>query len=227
MLSGCHNHYGYEPDFDDKSTIPRIAAVLCRMYERDGVGFGPDKLPKDFYSTDAFTDNLLNYLQDRVDSQEERPFFAYLPFTAPHWPLQAPEESIRKYHGKYDDGWDALRLNRVTKLKAMGLVPEQAVPAPVISKGEDGRDTKNWKELTKDEKQLYSRKMEVEAAMIDRIDENIGRVIDHLKKTGQYDNTIIMFFSDNGAEGAQHEYAPLTAGGDMEAYWKKWHNKQP
>ena len=125
-----------------------------------------------------------------------------MPFTAPHWPLQAPEASIKKYHGKYDDGWNALRLKRVSKLKELGIVPDEAVPAPVISKGEDGSDTKNWNELTVEEKKAYSRKMEVYAAMINRVDENIGRIITYLKNTGQYDNTVIMFLSDNGAEGA-------------------------
>lgn len=229
MLGGCHNHYGWEPDFTDRSAIPKLAALMGRMYNRDGVFFGPDKLEKDFYSTDSFTENLLDYLQDREERNtetgaEQRPFFAYLPFTAPHWPLQAPSANINKYRGVYNEGWDTLRLKRVAKLKAMGLVPEHAVPAPVISKGEDGLDTQNWDELNVDEKHEYARKMEVYAGMVDRIDENVGRVITYLKQTSQYDDTIIMFLSDNGAEGAQYEYAPLTSGGDMKTYCKKWHN---
>lgn len=124
----------------------------------------------------------------------------------------------------YDDGWDVLRLKRLEKLKRVGLVSEYAVPAPVISKGEDGRDTKNWDELTSGEKKSFSRKMEVYAGMVDRIDQNVGRVVEYLKSTGQYDNTVIMFMSDNGAEGAQYEYAPLTSGGDMDSYCKEYHD---
>ncbi|KAH8892791.1 arylsulfatase [Thozetella sp. PMI_491] len=224
LLNGCHNHYGWEPAYEDRSKIPRIAAVLRRMYNRDGAPVAPDELPKGFYSTDSFTDTLLDYLKDRESRKEERPFFAYLPFSAPHWPLQAPPEVVNKYNGKYDKGWDALRTQRIAQLKELGLVPENAVPAPVISKAEDGEDTKHWDELTADEKTASARKMEVYAGMVDRIDFNVGRVIEHLKATGQYDSTIVMFFSDNGAEGAQFEAAPLTAGGDMESHVKKYHD---
>ena len=224
MLGGCHNHYGWEPDFEDPSTVPKLAALLGRMYNRDGVSTSPHQLPEDFYSTDTFTDELLGYLRDRERRQEARPFFAYLAFTAPHWPLQAPQSSIDKYRGVYDEGWDALRLKRLARLKEMGLVPEHAVAAPVISKGEDGLDTKTWDDLTTVEKREFSRKMEAYAGMVDRIDENIGRVVQYLKDIGQYDNTIVMFMSDNGAEGAQYEYAPLTSGGDMGAYCQKYHD---
>ena len=85
-------------------------------------------LPKDFYSTTSFTDQLLDYFKDR---DNDKPFFAYLPFTAPHWPLQAPQEAIEKYKGMYDDGPDALRQRRLDKLVELGLVPRDVEPAPM------------------------------------------------------------------------------------------------
>ncbi|KAJ5093298.1 hypothetical protein N7456_009159 [Penicillium angulare] len=224
LLNGCHNHYGWEPAYEDRSKIPGIAAVLRRLYYQDDKPVSPEELPEGFYSTDSFTDILLEYLRNHDERQEERPFFAYLPFSAPHWPLQAPLEVIDKYRGIYDDGPEALRQRRLVKLKEMGLVPENAVPAPVISKDEDGNDTKTWDEMTPSEQAVSARNMEAYAGMVDRIDWNVGRVIEHLKSTNQLDNTVVMFFSDNGAEGAQFEAWPITAGGDMDAYVAQYHN---
>ncbi|KAJ3536746.1 hypothetical protein NM208_g6593 [Fusarium decemcellulare] len=224
LMGGCHNHYGFEPAYQDRSTIPRIAAVLSRMYQRDGSAMSPADLPQDFYSTDSFTDELLGYLDDRLQRQETKPFFAYLAFSAPHWPLQAPLDVIDKYKGMYDDGPEALRQKRLAKLKDMGIVPQEAVPSPVVSKDENGNDTKTWEQLTADERKASARKMEAYAGMVDRIDYNIGRVIRYLEERGELDNTMIMFFSDNGAEGAQFEAWPQTAGGDMDAYVARYHN---
>lgn len=224
LMGGCHNHYGFEPTYENRKTIPRLAAGLGRMYQRDGTSLGPEGLPKDFYSTDSFTDELLGYLGDRNERGESKPFFAYLPFSAPHWPLQAPLEVIQKYRGMYDDGPEVLRQKRLAALKKLGLVPEHAVPAPVISKDEDGNDTKSWDQLSTEERQLSTRRMEAYAGMVDRIDYNVGRVVEYLKQKGEFDNTIIMFFSDNGAEGAQYEAWPLTAGGNMDGYVAKYHN---
>lgn len=185
---------------------------------------GPEDLPKDFYSSDSFTITLLDYLQDRKDRRDPRPFSAYLAFSAPHWPLQAPMECVNKYRGRYDDGPGASRQKRLAALKKMGFVPESAVPAPVIAKGEDDNDTKDWEAMTPEGRKLSARKMEAYAGMVDRIDWNIGRVIEYLKNTEELDNTAIMFFSDNVVEGAQFEAQPITAGGDIEAHVKKYHD---
>ncbi|KAI1864704.1 hypothetical protein JX265_008428 [Neoarthrinium moseri] len=225
MLRGCHNHYGWEPAIaEGRHTMPRMAATLCRLYSENDKIISPDDLPKGFYSSDSFTDTLLEYLDDRQERKDGRPFFAYLPFSAPHWPLQAPKESIDKYKGVYDGGPEVLRQQRLKSLKAMGLVPESAVPAAVVAKAEDGSDVKTWEEMTEEERRLSARKMEAYAGMVDRIDWNVGRVVSFLEKTGQMDNTIVMFFSDNGAEGAQFEAWPITAGGDIEAHIKKYHD---
>jgi len=132
----------------------------------------------DFYSSDFYADTLLRYFRERRPD-DDRPFFAYLPFQAPHWPLQAPAESIAGYRGRYDGGPDALRGARLAALKRL------------------------------DERAILARSMEVYAAMVDRMDWNIGRVVDYLAETGELDDTVVIFLSDNGAEGAIVEAMPL------------------
>jgi arylsulfatase A-like enzyme len=163
----------------------------------------------DFYSSDSYTDTLLRYFRERDDDPEgrDRPFFAYLPFTAPHWPLQAPAESIASYHGRYDSGPDALREERLTALKRLGLCPPDVEAHPVVPDG-----TPEWTDMTADQQALSARSMEVYAAMVDRMDWNVGRVIDYLTDTGELDDTVVIFLSDNGAEGAIVEAIPILGG---------------
>ncbi len=157
----------------------------------------------DFYSSDFYTDTLLRYLRDRAP-EDDRPFFAYLPFQAPHWPLQAPDESIAKYRGRYDDGPDALREERLAALMRLGLCPPDVEAHPVVPDG-----APEWADMTAEQRALSARSMEVYAAMVDRMDENVGRVIDYLSDTGELDDTVVIFLSDNGAEGAIVEAMPL------------------
>lgn len=157
----------------------------------------------DFYSSDFYADNLLRYFRERA-ADDDRPFFAYLPFQAPHWPLQAPDESIAAYRGRYDDGPDALREARLTALKRLGLCPPDVEAHPVVADG-----SPEWADMTADERAHSARCMEVYAAMVDRMDWNIGRVIDYLNATGELDDTVVIFLSDNGAEGAIVEAMPL------------------
>ncbi|OBJ49267.1 arylsulfatase [Mycobacterium sp. 1423905.2] len=158
---------------------------------------------EDFYSSDFYTDTLLRYLHDRP-ADDDRPFFAYLPFQAPHWPLQAPEESIAAYRGRYDDGPDALRDERLAALKRLGLCPADVEAHPVVADG-----APEWEDMTPSERAKSARSMEVYAAMVDRMDWNIGRVIEYLTQTGELANTVVIFLSDNGAEGAIVEAMPL------------------
>ncbi len=167
-------------------------------------------VPKDFYSSDFFTDKLLQYFRERP-SDDKRPFFAYLPYQAPHWPLQAPDEAIAKYRGRYTDGPDVLRDARLKALKLFGLCGPDVVPHPVVAESE-----KEWADLTPDEQALSARTMEVYAAMVERMDWNIGRVTDYLERTGELDNTVVIFLSDNGAEGAIVEAMPLSGAYIME-----------
>jgi arylsulfatase A-like enzyme len=153
-----------------------------------------ESLPDDFYSTKDYTDHLLEWI--KRDRANGRPFFAYLSYTAPHDPLHAPKEYIEKYKGKFDEGWDALREKRLDGLKTLGIVPKAARAFPRLP------NVKPWDDMSPDERREAARDMEVYAAMIDYMDEQIARIIDDLKRTGEYDNTLILFFSDNGANGA-------------------------
>jgi arylsulfatase len=180
------------------------------LYRRNGQVV--DSLPDDFYSTKNYTDSLLDWIKE--DQGDGRPFFAYLSYTAPHDPLHAPREYIEKYEGMYDGGWDALREERLERLKALGIVPQAARAFPRLP------NVQAWDEMSVEHRRERARDMEVYAAMIDYMDEQIARVFDHLKETGAYDNTLILFFSDNGANGA----APTAYPGQTEEYLNSFDN---
>lgn len=152
-----------------------------------------DDLPQDFYSSRSFTDEFIDYLEQHDDS---RPFFGYLAYTAPHYPLQAPDDIIDKYKGRYDEGYDNLRAKRAEALLASGLIPEGAQHSNARA------DVRPWDSLSPEEKAKSARAMEIYAAMVDDMDKNIARVLDYLKAKNQYENTLILFLSDNGAEAA-------------------------
>lgn len=150
-------------------------------------------LPPDFeYATEYYADRMMDYLRDHDSSQ---PFFAYLSYTAPHWPLQAPDEAIARQRGRYDAGYDELAQRRLARQREMGLVPESA------ERGRRSPKEKPWQTLSDDERATESRAMEVYAAMIDEVDRHTGRLLDFLDENGQLENTIIVFLSDNGPEG--------------------------
>lgn len=198
MLPGCCNHYGWEPQLEQTATDqPRFmqTSVVALHMEEDKYITNAD-LGADFYSSDKYTGKLLQYLEVRP---RDKPFFAYLPFSAPHWPLQSPKENMEKYKGVYDDGPDALRLRRLQALQKEGLVPKDVVPHPVQSEGPE------WTEMDETSQKKSSKAMEAFAGMVDRIDYNVGRVVDYLKTQGEYENTTILFMSDNGAEGSSYE----------------------
>ncbi|MFW5832078.1 MAG: arylsulfatase [Prolixibacteraceae bacterium] len=149
---------------------------------------------KEFYATDLYTDSAVNFINKH---SAEKPFFLYLPYTAPHWPLHALPEDIAKYEGKYDEGWNAIREKRYERLLQMGIIDE------TTKLSEKYQPDKNWEDLTEEEKEYETRLMEVHAAMIDRMDQNIGRILETLEKKGELNNTVILFLSDNGAAGAR------------------------
>jgi len=156
----------------------------------------------DFYTTRFYTERMLQYIdQDRA---EGKPFFAFLAYTAPHWPLQAPDESIARFKGKYDAGYEALYASRFARQKQLGLVARDAQPI------DNARFRPRWSELSEEDRKIEARRMEVYAAMVSDLDTYIGKVVDHLKQIGEYDNTFIMFISDNGAEpGRRDLVAPI------------------
>ncbi len=161
------------------------------LYREDGEPV--ERLPEDFYSSRFYADRVIDYIADGL--RDGQPFFAYLAFTAPHFPLQAPDEAIARYAGRYDAGYDELHRQRLAALEERGLVPPGIEPFPRLPA------ERPWAELDPGERRVSARRMEVYAAMIDELDRHVGRVLDFLKSTGEYENTLIVFLSDNGAEG--------------------------
>lgn len=184
LLQGAHNHFGA-----GISTDP----AKGNTYRENGQVLS--SLPTGFYSSDAFATRLVQQIGAEKGAREGgKPFFAYLAFSAPHWPLQAPPEVIAKYKGRYDDGYEALRDRRLKRQVELGLLDPKVVPhAPDRAPP--------WASLSAEQKALFSRRMEVYAAMVDRLDQNVGRVVQTLKERGEFDNTVILFLADNGAEG--------------------------
>lgn len=186
MLRGEANHYPYQGKDPSPDGLDE--------YRENGRLVD---LPADFYSTDAFADHLNRYIDERP---ADAPFFAYLAFTAPHSPLQAPADVIAKYKGRFDGGPTALAAARLARLRELGLVDPKVTPLPMIAE--------QWDGLPAEDRAAWSRRMEVYAAMIDRMDQGIGRVLDHLRDRDAYDNTLIVFLSDNGAAGGLRETNP-------------------
>ena len=151
----------------------------------------PAHLPKDYYSSTFIVDKALEYIA--ADRQGGKPFFAYLGFQANHVPVQAPKDMIDKYRGRYDQGWTALREARRDRAVALGLIPPSVGMQTMAS-------TADWNALDEREKRYEARRMEVYAGMAETLDQQIGRFIAHLKATGEYDNTVFVFLSDNGSE---------------------------
>ncbi len=158
--------------------------------------------PGEFYATDAVTDHALDFLK-LTRNTPEKPWFLYLAYNAPHFPLHAPPEEIAKYKNRYHDGWDKLRTQRLARMKELGIVSEETK----LSRRSHWRnygETKigvnpAWKTLSQDRRLDLARRMAIYAAMVDRLDQQIGRVIEDLKRAGELDNTLIVFTSDNGA----------------------------
>lgn len=173
-----------------------LAPPQHMAYSRNGAEI---ELPSDFYSTHNYTDSLIRFIDG--NKADGKPFFAYLSYTAVHDPLHAPKEYIDKYKGKFDMGWDSLYTLRMNNLIKLGVIQADIKPwkNPAIPA---------WKTLPKEVQQQYARDMEVYAAMVDYMDMNIGRVVEYLKREGIYENTLIIFMSDNGANGALAETYP-------------------
>jgi len=192
-IRGAANHYNEQGIFKETPTS---------LYTEDGK---PVKWQSGNYSTDFYTNKLIEYIGDNKD--DNKPFFVYAAYTSPHWPLQVDEKYWKKYQGRYDDGYEKLKERRLVSLKKAGMIPNNAVLPP------NHKSIKAWDSLTKEEKKKESRKMELYAGMVDNLDFNIGRLIQYLKDIGEYDNTLIVFMSDNGAaaEDFYHdkEYGPF------------------
>jgi arylsulfatase len=161
-----------------------------RTLTRDESGIESESEAPDFYYTDAISDQAVGYLQDHREHHPDAPFFLYVAYTAPHWPLHAPAEDIAKYEGRFDAGWDQLREERLQRMIKDGIISpdwpltdrDPRVPA--------------WEDI--DDKEWEARRMEVYAAQIDRMDQGIGRIVGELERQQITDDTIVIFLSDNG-----------------------------
>ena len=166
-------------------------------------GNEPEDPGSDFYYTTAIGENASQFIGEALDENPDAPFFLYMPFTSPHWPLHAPEDAIAKYKGRYAMGWDALREERLQRMREMGVLDETAAMSD--------RDPSQlaWEEAPN--KEWQARRMEVYAAQIELMDEAIGNVVDTLKARGEFDNTLILFLADNGgcAEEARDTWQAL------------------
>ena len=150
----------------------------------------PYNTPENFYATTTFTDSAVAFLERHAFNQ---PFFMYLAYNAPHWPLHAPQEDIEKYKGKFMDGWDQLRKKRFERMKQLGVLKSNATLSSRF------HAVPEWNSLTDTEKEKWDLKMALYAAVMDNLDREIGKVILALKQNDQLNNTLILFLSDNGA----------------------------
>ncbi len=185
------------------------------LYDDDGKDVTND-LPDDFYSTTFYTNKMIEFLRERPRG---KPFFGYLAYTAPHDPLQVPDKWLDRYKGTYDGGYPAMKKERTRRMKSLGLIRQDME----INPGTDHFD--RWEDLSGEEQRSQARKMEICAAMIEMLDEGIGKVVEHLRQTGEYDDTIILFMSDNGANPKEpHFYSDLTPAEIDELFDNSWDN---
>ena len=211
LISGASSYYEVIKD------QPRVRQIVLddKVWDPPETGF---------YMTDAITNYATRFIREHIDSYRRRtPFFLYVSYTAPHWPLHALPNDIAKYDGKYDIGWDSLRVLRFERLKELGIIdPSVAMPPRPES-------IPAWEEV--DDKELWAQRMEVYAAMIDRMDQGIGRIVQALDETRSLRNTIIFFLSDNGGSpedvtGRNLHDSTKAVGvrGSYDAYREPWAN---
>ena len=165
------------------------------LYRENGVDV---EYPEGRYTTELFTDYLIDVIDEQHD--DGRPFFAFAAYTSPHWPLQVPDDYLDLYAGQYDQGYDRLREERLASLKQAGIIPEDSELPP------RNEAITPWEDLTAEQQRIESRKMELYASMVENLDFHVGRLIDHLKEIGEYENTVIVFMSDNGAAAEDFFY---------------------
>lgn len=162
----------------------------------------------EFYATDAITDYAVDFLED--SRKREQPYFLYLAYNAPHFPLQAYPEDIEKYERIYEKGWDKIREERLERMKTLNIVDEDTELPPRSEYWNRDRDITGvnpaWESLDPDRQKDLVKRMAIYAAMVDRMDQNIGRVIENLRENDELDNTLILFCSDNGACGEWDPY---------------------
>lgn len=174
-----------------------------------------------FYSTDAFTDHAIQFVDEAVKDPGKKPFFLYLAFNASHWPLQAPESDVEKYKGAYDRGWQAIREARLARMKELGVVPPGQEMAPM-----DRGKVRAWDQLPDDRRKEWARRMEVYAAQTEHMDRDVGRFLEELKRLGVEENTIVICLSDNGGAAEDPNRgdpaAPIGSRDSFRGYARPW-----
>jgi arylsulfatase len=190
--------YGGASYWNDMSGILAVAQEVAKYVEDDQV---LETLPDDFYATRSYTDALMDMI--RTNRGDGKPFLAYLAFTTVHDPLHVPEPWLSQYEGEYGDGFAALKERRAEGANREGVFPENAKAAELHPLA------RSWDSFSDEEKKFQSKAMEVYAGMVSNMDYHVGRVVDFLKDIGEYDNTVIIFFSDNGSNPLRNEdYSP-------------------
>ena len=161
--------------------------MLCKDNTPISAFNDPDYKPQTYYYTDAVSDHACRFIGDHCKAHPEQPFFLYVAYTAAHWPMQALEKDIAKYRGKYDGGYEPIRLARFERLKQMGLIDPKWDLSPQWG---------DWNQVAN--KEWEARCMEVYAAMVDNMDQGVGRIVQTLKDNGKYDDTLVLYLEDNG-----------------------------
>ena len=181
LIEGSADHY------EDLGAMQEIADPTYVENDKEV------ELPEDFYSSKTYADKLIEFI--RGHAHDDRPFFGYLAFTAPHYPVQTPDEFIERYAGVYEVGYDAIRAARLQRQRDSGLIPAALEPAP------PSPQWPAWDTLSNEVKVLEVRRMQAYAGMVEAMDHHIGRVLQHLRRSGEFEDTLIIFLSDNGPEG--------------------------
>jgi arylsulfatase len=184
LQRGFDHYYGTlggAGSYFDPSTLTRDNTPISPFAD-------PEYKPERFYYTDAITDNAIQFLRDHfVKDHKEQPFLMYVAYTAAHWPMHALPEDIERYHGKYDNGYEPTRKARFEKAAKLGLIDARQGISEMAG---------HWDKVP--DKKWEARCMEVYAAMVDRMDQGVGKIVAELKRTGQLDNTLVLFLQDNG-----------------------------
>jgi len=211
LADGCCNFWNPGTKARPGEGAPGRKKRGARRWAIEGkaiAGYVPED--KNFYTTDAFADYAIARLEEYKD--EDKPFLLYIPFTAPHYPLHAWPADIAKYRGKYRIGWDELRTQRYKRMIDMGLIDKKWALPP------RDQSSKEWAILSDADKDQWDLRMAVYAAMIDRMDQAIGRVLDTIRKQGKADNTLVLFLADNGGCSERVNTTPKIPPGAVESY---------
>ncbi|MCM4167125.1 Arylsulfatase [Arenibacter antarcticus] len=210
LISGASSYY----ELLDQKERKRVMAYNGESWHPPSEGF---------YMTDAFTDKAISFISEHETKDSDQPFFLYLAYNAPHWPLHALPEDIAKYEGKYTIGWDEIRKNRFAKQLELGIVKSNSILSSRTL------TIPSWDSV--ENKEDWAFRMQVYAAMVDRMDQGIGKVIKQLEKAGELDNTLIVFISDNGGSAENVESRNLDIDGSVigekgsyKAYKEPWAN---